>query len=78
MKVTVTKSPKRSRSRITQSDIQTTTNPQMNDISEGYDQSVKSFTGPLNTTLGANPKVMTSSNKAGSAVQNYNQDSMAE
>jgi hypothetical protein len=27
----------------------------MNDISEGYDQSVRSFTGPLNETLGANP-----------------------
>jgi hypothetical protein len=43
----------------------------MNDISEGYDQSVKSFTGPLNTTVGANPKVLKQINsqpKAGSAV----------
>lgn len=51
----------------------------MNDISEGYDQSVRSFTGPLNSTLGANPKVLnqlSSQNKGGSAVNGAYQDSL--
>ena len=51
----------------------------MNDISEGYDQSVRSFTGPLNSTLGATPKLInqkSSQPKAGSAVNNAYLDSL--
>ena len=40
----------------------------MNDISEGYEFEAKSFTGPLNTTIGANPRAVNSTQKPQSQV----------